>query len=191
MVTRSPEARASTSTARHPGAPLRPDGQTLSPRQDLEIFLLQEPGELPLLALDAVGVARAVGKEERSKVATGPVSRSRNCRVGALSPTRSSGYNPELVEHIEGGRVEGRSAQLQHRLALCLEHDRGDAAASERQGCSEPDGASAYDDNGITVARHASAAPVLRDQYRNSYVHACCRIHAALRPARTVMLRSG
>ena len=124
---------------------------------DLEIFLLQKPGELPLLALDAVGVARAAGKErevKRRHRAGLPIAKLPGWR---FEPDLDhAGYNPELVEHIEGGRVEGRSAQLQHRLALCLEHDRGDAAASERQGCSETDGASAYDDNGIRVVRHAA-----------------------------------
>ena len=102
-------------------------------------------------------MARVGGEErevERRHRAGFPVAKLPGRRLE--TDVDHAGHNAELVQHIEGRRMKGRSAQLHDRLSLCLEHEGGNAAARQRQRCGKTDGAGAYDDDGISGVGHGS-----------------------------------
>ena len=97
--------------------------------------VVQDAGEPRLLALHPVGVAGCIGdgtEIERGQHPMAPAAILEPRSRQSLRDQRRRGA--ELVEHVEGRRVEGRGAQLLAQVGTGLEHRDRHAVAHETRG---------------------------------------------------------
>jgi len=118
----------------------------------------QEVLQLLLLALQPVGMGGVTF--ENAQVEYGPLT-------GFLQPhlparrdeplRRQLRSEAECIEHVEGGRMESRGAQILRNLLVSLEHDDRHIRCREAQGSRQSDRSAA--DNQHWLHAHASRAP--------------------------------
>ena len=125
--------------------------------RQLAQFLLEEPHQLPLLALHAIGmigVARQHGQIERRNRPGLPIAKLPGRRL--QSHLDHAGHDAELVQQIQRRGMERRSAQLHHELRLGRNKHGGNAAAPQRQGRGKTHRPGT--DNNHAIVRHPKRA---------------------------------
>ena len=109
---------------------------------------MQDGGELVLLALDPVGVARLVGDE--GEVEDGPAA---GLHVEDLPGRRFLAHGDEgladtkLIEIVEGRRMEGRGAQVDGKAVGSLQNHGRHSFPSKPQRTHQTDRPCTHDDN--------------------------------------------
>jgi hypothetical protein len=128
-------------------------GFTLEARQEGE-------GELPLLALQPIGMPRLPGEHREIEDGALAARVQADLPIGADEPLgHEFARDAERLQHVEGRRMKGGRAQVAHDLRLRLEHLDVEPGAREEEGGAEADRARPRDDD-LGVARsHPKPSP--------------------------------
>ena len=110
----------------------------------------RQAAQLGLLALQAERVGRVVAQNVQMKLhpLVGFVHADLP-RRGDQAPVDQRGGQAQRVEHLQGGRMEGRGAQVVGQGRLLFQHHRPDAEPGQPERCHQPHRPGADDGDGI------------------------------------------
>ena len=115
--------------------------------------------ELPLLALQAIGMARLPRQHRQIEHRPVAVRMQADLPMGADEPARHQIAGDAIgLQQIKGRRMEGRGAQIQRNGGLRLEHPHGHASPAQEQRKAQPDWPAPRDDDFAIAAfiQHAT-----------------------------------